>query len=193
MKHVMFDLETFGTAPGSVLRSIGAVGFDPEGEGYEDGYYANIDRASCEAIGLLVDPPTEKWWAEQSREAEEQLTRHQKPISDVVGEFHAWFRKTGAEYIWCQGANFDSVLWEAAAKAVGHKFMPWKFWNVRDTRTIYHMLRFNDKTIKRAGTYHNALDDAKHQVACVQAAMRQIKNLGAAPAPKQIDLEDLLA
>jgi len=171
MRHIMFDLETFGTAPGSVLRSIGAVAFDPWGEGHGKEFYANIDRASCEALGLKVDPATEKWWAGQSREAENQLLANPVALTDVVKSFHDFFRASGAEYVWCQGANFDSVLWEAAAKATGVKFMPWKFWNVRDTRTAYHLAKFNEKSVAREGTYHNALDDARHQVVCVQKAV----------------------
>lgn len=202
MSHVMFDLETFGTRPGSVIRSIGAVVFDPNGSGHGDGFYANINRKSCEDLGLTVDPATEKWWSQQSRDAEWQLEGNQKPLPEVVNAFGAWFVSVGGEYIWCQGANFDSVLWEAAIVAAGRKVAPWKFWNVRDTRTIYHMARFNDKTIKRDGTFHNALDDAKHQVACVQAAMRKIRGndttardeisfLKSAP-PRALDLEALL-
>lgn len=185
MTHVTMDLETFGTRPGSVLRSIGAVVFDPNGKGHGDGFYANIERKSCETLGLTVDPATEKWWSEQSRDAEWQLEGNQKPLPEVVNSFSDWFVRVGGEYVWCQGANFDSVLWEAAVIASGRKVAPWKFWNVRDTRTIYHMAKFNEKTLKRDGTYHNALDDAKHQVLCVQAAMRMFK--GAEPVKVEED------
>lgn len=193
MRHIMLDLETFGTAPGSVLRSIGAVGFDPHGSGHEGEFYVNIDRGSCEAVGLTVDLATEKWWAEQSKEANDQLMRGPIPVLTAVKSFHAWYATVGGEYVWCQGANFDSVLWEQAAKACGAR-VPWKFWNVRDTRTIYHMARFNEKTMKRSGTYHNALDDAKHQVACVQEALKSWAGgaLKAAVAPQQSDIEELL-
>lgn len=172
MTHVMLDLETFGTKAGSVLRSIGAVIFDPRGEGTGDEFYYNIDRESCERIGLTVDRDTEEWWARQSREARDSLLVNPQPIGVVIMEFHSWFTRLGGEKIWCQGANFDAVLWESVCAAAQIR-VPWKFWNVRDTRTVYEMFRFDPKSLPRAGTYHNALDDAKYQAECVQKAIKR--------------------
>lgn len=184
MAHIMFDLETFGTKPGSVLRSIGAVVFDPATGHTGATFYSNIDRASCEAVGLTVDPGTEAWWKKQAIEAQNALLQNCRPIADVVRDFHAWFRTNGGNEIWCQGANFDSVLWQSVADAVRQP-VPWKFWNVRDTRTAYDCFGLNANAIGRAGTYHNALDDSLHQVRCVSAAYAR----GRVPAPS---LEDML-
>jgi hypothetical protein len=114
MAHVMFDLETFGTKPGSVLRSIGAAVFDLDTGDVFSTFYKNIDRASCEAIGLTVDPATEAWWSQQSQEARDALLTNPRHFGEVATTFHTWFRENGGVQIWCQGANFDSVLWEAA-------------------------------------------------------------------------------
>lgn len=140
-------------------------------------FYHNIDRASCEAIGLHVDPSTEKWWSEQSQEAQAALLTDCRPFAEVATAFHKFFKDNGGELIWCQGANFDAVLWEAAvAKAWPSKsFVPWRFWNVRDTRTVYDLAELDTKTIERAGTYHNALDDSLHQIACVTAAVKLLR------------------
>lgn len=171
MTHVMLDLETFGTAPGSVIRSIGAVVFDLDGNiGNE--FYANIDSETCREAGLTVDPKTVAWWAKQSREAQNSLLVNPQSLGFVVADFHGWFITNGDWHtrVWSQGANFDPALWEAAALAV-KELVPWKFYNVRDTRTAYEIGKFDDKTIAREGTYHNALDDCKHQVRCVAAAI----------------------
>ena len=54
--HVMLDLESWGTLPGSALRSIGATTFSPYGDCHtEKTFYANIDRESCECAGLVVN------------------------------------------------------------------------------------------------------------------------------------------
>lgn len=170
----MFDLETFGTQPGSVIRSIGAVYFDPQGAEAPRHltFYANIDRKSCEDAGLTVDPETEAWWAKQSPEAQKALLQNCRPLAEVAREFHDWFNRHIGWQIWCQGANFDAVLWEAAVRAVGLS-APWKFYNVRDTRTVYEAFGFDTKSVQRIGTYHNALDDARHQAVCVQKAFRR--------------------
>ena len=177
MAHVMFDLETFGTKPGSVLRSIGAAVFDPETGQTGATFYANIDRASCEAVGLKVDPNTEAWWAKQHAHAQAALLKDPQPLAKVASDFHAFFKASGGVEIWCQGANFDSVLWEAAINALwpSKSFLPWKFWNVRDTRTVYQIAGFNPDSVSRAGVYHNALDDSLHQIRCVAAAVQLLR------------------
>ena len=167
--HVMLDLETFGTKPGSVLRSIGAVRFTLQG-GLLDEFYTNIDRASCEESGLAVDPDTERWWSQQSKEAQDGLLVDCRPLPEVVKSFSGWFNKSPQAYLWSQGSNFDGPLWEAACVKVSLA-PPWKFFNARDTRTAYDIGGLDPRSVPRAGTYHNALDDAKHQATCVIKAL----------------------
>lgn len=176
MNNVMLDLETWGLRPGAALRSIGAVQFDPYGTTTGDEFYLNIDDASCEKLDLHKEADTVQWWAKQSQEAKAALQVDPVPIEEVVIAFHEFFKRVRGMWIWSQGAAFDVVLWEYIAHRLKNP-VPWKFWDVRDTRTAYEMARFDSRTIKRRGTYHNALDDAKHQVACVQAAYRRIKQV----------------
>jgi len=175
MTNVMIDLETWGTAPGSALRSVGATTFDPYGTVTGADFYLNIDEVSCLAAGLTKDPGTVMWWSDpKKREANAQLLVDPVPLVEVVIAFNDWWRRQRAIFPWGQGAGFDPVLWECACRAV-RQDVPWKFWDARDTRTCYDMAQFNTKTIKRIGTYHNALDDAKHQAACVQASYRRVQ------------------
>ena len=172
MNHVMLDLETLGTAPGSAILSIGAVVFDLDGA-LGASFYANIDGASCIDAGLKTDPQTVKWWRSQSLDAREALQLNKRPLSEVVADFGTWFSLNRGHCVWAQGANFDPPLWEAACRAIG-KSPPWRYWNARDTRTVYDICGFDAKAFPRgaAAVYHNALDDAKHQVACLAAALR---------------------
>ena len=175
MKDVMFDLETWGTAPGSALRSVGAVFFNPTTGELGKEFYANISDESCEAAGLTKDENTVKWWSRQSQAAQDALLVDPKPLETVIDEFKAFFKENGGREVWAQGSNFDPVLWEAALGRFENRRTPWFFWDTRDTRTVYRIAQFNPKWIAREGTYHNALDDAKHQVACVAAALGRIK------------------
>ena|ERR1700730_5639460 len=169
--HVMLDLETWGTAPGSALRSIGAVTFSPYGDPsfLESSFYSNIDKVSCESAGLKIDAKTVEWWAQQSCEASSALTSDQKHLTDVIREFAGWWIRNDATYVWSNGANFDEVLWRMACQAVGCE-APWKYWNVRDTRTCWHLARLNPKTIRREGVVHDAIADARHQAVCITKA-----------------------
>lgn len=170
----MIDLETWGTRPGAALRSIGMVTFalGRPAEGREP-FYSNIDSNSCEHAGLCREQGTVDWWARQSRQAQESLLINPRPLADVVALAEQWLGRRQIKYVWCQGANFDVVLWEAACRAVGRE-APWRFFNVRDTRTLYDAGGFDPRTLDREGIYHNALEDAIHQVACVQAAWARV-------------------
>jgi hypothetical protein len=170
MNHVMLDLETFGTKPGSVIRSIGAVMFDPFTGSTGSEFYRNVDKQSCIDAGLTVDASTERWWSQQSKEAQDSLLVDPKPLAEVVRDFNKWFIVNSGAQVWSQGSNFDGVLWEFACAAVKQR-VPWKFYDTRDTRTVYDIFGLNSSSVSRAGTYHNALDDAKHQARCVAVAV----------------------
>lgn len=174
-RHVMLDLETLGTRPGCVIRSVGACSFELEQPVVGGGFYRNVSRESCETLGLHVDPKTEAWWAQQSDEARAHLEPDQRAIEDVVREFHEAFRGTGAACIWCHGATFDVPIWEAAAHLLGIR-SPWKFFNVRDTRTLFDLAYFDTRDVGREGTHHNALDDAVFQARCVQSAYQKLRS-----------------
>ena len=166
----MLDLETWGTAPGSALRSIGACTFIPATGETPQTFYRNITRASCEAVGLVVDPETVKWWDDQSPEARAALEPDQQPLTTVLLDFFKWWDAVGGETIWSHGANFDEVLLKSAIAAVMLE-APWQFWNVRCCRTVLAL--GNRRPLRNKGTHHNALDDAIAQAVAVSAALRQ--------------------
>lgn len=173
MKHAMVDLETWGTAPGSALRSIGAVIFDPGSVGLGATFYRNVDFTSQEAIGLVKDPRTEAWWAEQTVDAQLALSEEQVPIKQALVDLARWWVAEGAVYVWGHGANFDPVILDVAYRKTFpdvDKPTPWEYWNVRCCRTVLALNR--RKPDRSIGTHHNALDDAKAQARAVQAAFR---------------------
>lgn len=177
MNHIMLDLETFGTRPGSVIRSIGAAVFAPRGIGWGATFYQNIDKESCTAVGLTVDPRTEEWWSKQSQAAKNDLLVDPKHLIVVANLFSQWCIANQVEKVWCHGATFDVVLWAAAVAVIGQD-VPWKYNNVRDTRTLYELTGFDVKTVPKIGNAHNALDDCKFQVHCVQGAIRRLAPRG---------------
>lgn len=161
MNHCMIDLETWGLTPGSALRSIGARMFDPVKKTLGETFYANISRASCEELGLRVDPKTEEWWAGQSAYAQTALETNQKHLFDVIEDFEFWWKRVKAEQVWSHGANFDIVLWEAVCRTVGYD-TPWLFWNTRCCRTVLSM--GNRKPMRDEKTQHHAIADCDAQI-----------------------------
>lgn len=175
MKHCMVDLETFGLAPGSALRSIGAVMFDPfrhcvMGETF----YRNIDKDSCVSWGMTINPDTEAWWAKQTVEARSALESAKVGLSIALESFRQWWGQQGAEFIWAHGANFDPVLLASAYDAIGEK-EPWHYRAVRDTRTVYWLGGVEVETLDRTGPKHHALHDAINQARAVQIAIEKMR------------------
>lgn len=167
MTHVMIDLETLGTQPGSVILSIGAVLFDPaksvsECLGAE--FYCVVNRQSCEAAKLEVSQDTLDWWTKQSDEARKVLNESLGESSTAIGMALtqlAEFIPEGAK-VWSNGANFDQPLLDVAYNRCGVA-LPWKYWNSRCYRTIV-ALHSGEKAIRPPTVCaHNALEDAKWQ------------------------------
>lgn len=172
---VMVDTETWGTRPGAAIRSLGAVFFNPETGELGDEFYSNISDTSCKKLKMHKDPGTVEWWGKPEMAlANKQLGQDQLPIEEVLAKFEQFWRRGRGIHFWSQGLNFDDPLLAWAFHAAGIK-QPWEFYKAQDTRTSYRLAGFNPFTIKRQGTYHNALDDAKHQVVCVSLAVKKLR------------------
>jgi exodeoxyribonuclease VIII len=73
--------------------------------------------------------------------------------------------------VWGNGANFDNVILRNALDRYGYSAL-WKYSNDRCFRTMKNILPKIEAT--RAGTYHNALDDAIYQVNYLQMAVAKV-------------------
>jgi len=167
MNHVMIDIETLGTAPGSVILSVGAVVFDPDGDALGAEFYANIDPVDCQKHGLTIDAATVLWWFDQTEDARAHLKPMRLPLTHALGGLAAFLRDNQVKRVWGHGATFDPVLLDAACRACGLK-TPWSPYDVRDTRTLYELAGVKPDRAK--GVHHNALDDARAQAAAVTLA-----------------------
>lgn len=164
MTHIMLDLETRGTAPGSIVRSIGATVFDPITGELGATFYANITEESCRAAGLTADAATEAWWSKQSAAAKAALEDKQQPLPQVLVRFGYWYRDQRGSRLWCHGPSFDEALLAAAYRALGLP-PPWSYSDARDTRTVYDLAGITPDRSK--GTHHDALNDAIVQARAV--------------------------
>lgn len=168
LRDVMIDIETLGTAPGCAILSIGAVMFGPSGLG--ETFYATVLVQSCTDAGLVIDAGTVAWWMSQSDQARAAaFAADGLPLSAALNALSAWFLQQAAERPWCHGATFDIPVLEAAYKAC-RMLPPWRYWNVRDTRTLYDLAGV--KVDRSAGEHHNALDDAINQATAAAKALR---------------------
>jgi hypothetical protein len=169
--QVMVDLETLGNGSNSVIIAVGAVEFDPDTQTLGSEFYAVVDPQSCVDAGLEVDVSTVLWWMKQSDAARSAFQRPGKPLQDILIDFAKWYPSGAA--LWGNGATFDNVILGNAFRALNIE-QPWKFWNDRCYRTLKNLLP--DVPLGRAGTHHNALDDAKTQAAHANKLLAALAN-----------------
>ena len=180
MHDLMIDIETMGTKPYSAIVSIGACFFDIETGDIGPKFYEVVSIDSCQKLGMNLDAATMQWWMKQDEAAKKIFFGFKRPVIDVMKDF----QKFCSEYVskkvlrpWGNGSSFDITLMESAFELTGVE-CPWNFWNVRDVRTIVALgsgISDAKNTIKREGTYHNALDDAIHQVKYVSEIYRTLR------------------
>jgi len=165
LTDVMIDLETMSSRPDAAIAAIGAVAFDMKNMAIGESFYTTVDLQSCEDLGLHFSAGTVSWWMRQSEQARRDvLGGEQLDLITAMTGFSLWLQEhcvsQGHLKVWGNGANFDPVIMESAYRACKEP-VPWQFWNVRCFRTLKGM--YNIKMQERAGTHHNALDDAMHQ------------------------------
>jgi hypothetical protein len=170
-KHLMVDMETMAVSPSAVILSLGAVHFNPYGNGYGDKLYFKIDLDDQDKLGREIDPSTLDWWSKQDPKAMEEAFSpdNRVPLAEAMDRFHkfAW----GCDAFWSHGATFDLVIIEDIYRQLG-KPLPWNFWQLRDTRTLFD-LGWNSDMPK--GDLHNALQDAIRQSVGVQNIYSKLK------------------
>lgn len=176
MTHVMLDTETWGLTPGSHLRSIGAVEFDPNRGALGSKFYANVSAQP--SYGLTSDASTREWWAKQSFDAREMLQHKQLDLLIAIKRFAVWFEGLDVEpariRVWAHGPQFDCSIVDAAFRAVKLP-TPWHYRAPRDTRTMLEAAGMDPTTdFPLVGTEHNALDDAISQALGVMEAFNRL-------------------
>ncbi len=156
--HIMIDLETMGTRPNAPIIAIGAVAFDAET--IHDEFYSVVDLADAVAEGAVMSPDTVLWWLKQSDAARAAFDRPGDPLGLTLGAFREWITKFNLDGVWGNGASFDNTILSEAYQRIGTS-APWPFWKDRCYRTMKNV--HPGVQMERAGTHHNALDDAKTQ------------------------------
>ena len=172
---IMIDLETLATSTDAAILTIGAVRFDPFGDEISDPncekFYVKVDLESCTNLGLVINDDTVEWWSRQSQEAQDEAFSPDNRI-DIVDAMHQLYRFCwGAKRVWSHGAAFDVVICEHIFKKI-QKAVPWSFWQVRCTRTLFD-IGIDPK--RPPVLKHHALEDAWNQAVGVQNVYKKLR------------------
>ena len=175
---VMIDIESLHTSLDCVILTIGAVLFDPKGQGIIDRIEIRPTiEDQTDVYDRKINEDTIAWWGKQSPEAiEEALGDHGRvSFQDAMTQLHkfCWNR---AKSPWSNGATFDIPVMENAWRQLG-MVPPWNFWDIRDTRTLYDVTGVK---LKDGGhvTSHKAVEDAERQAIVVQQGYMKLMKAG---------------
>lgn len=163
----MIDIEGLATGPEATILTIAAQSFDPFGTGYFDRhYYARITLESQE--NRTIEQGTLDWWSTQPEAQVEAFAEDNRvPLDEALDELYrlAWQH----DYIWAQGPTYDINILEHAYKSY-NKPLPWKFYRVRDSRTVLSLWPERPQP----PTSHHALEDTRKQISVLQQTLKHL-------------------
>lgn len=163
---LMIDLETTGFKVGCKVLSLGAFGFDKNGNQVE--FYRRFAIDPQEEAGLTDDASTMDWWQRQDPAARAEAFGGTTDPATGLGEFRQWFLEnfSTSKYdnfrVWSCGLDFDFPILQNFMRTFGYNF-PWFFWNQYDYRTVKNLfpaIKADEGNIAK----HTALEDAKAQM-----------------------------
>ena len=173
----MIDIESLDTSPYCVILTIGAVRFDPKGTGVVERLELRPTiEDQTEVYNRVINDDTIRWWGTQNPAALEEAMGDQgrESFKDCMEKLYkfCWNRRA----VWSNGASFDCVVMETAWQQLGMR-IPWPFYTVRDTRTLYEVAGVK---LKDGGhvTSHKAVEDAERQAVVVQKAYKKLMDAG---------------
>ena len=177
-KHVMIDTETLGRTPGSVVRSVAAVEFDPQtGETGRQKVW-KIDLTDSIRYGFKVEASTLKWWMMQSDEARREFVEEaETPLEDFLEDFMQFIAATdeGNDFtLWCLQLDFDVAMlrsmyswYNLNVYRCDEEVLPWNFRKVRDVRPYMDALDSAGLLPPKVADRHTPLADCLAQINCV--------------------------
>jgi exodeoxyribonuclease VIII len=168
--HAMIDLETLATSPQATVLTVGGVKFDPysDVEPHSEFYF----RLDTEGQDRDINEDTLAWWGRQDPKAQEEAFGEENRVTaeDFLSTLPKWMN--GVDVLWGHGYGFDITILEDMLRQVGRS-IPWQFWQVRDSRTLFAMMK-QDPRKGMQTDLHNALADAFYQAKGVQLAYEEL-------------------
>ena len=162
--HVMVDIETLAVSPDACILTIAAQQFNPfEKRSYSElrNFYARISIESQKTRN--VEEHTVEWWANQSPIAKEEAFSDDNRISlsDALSQLSPLIWQS--DFMWINDPTFEVNILENAYQSYNMP-IPWKFYLVRDARTVYSLY----PELAQPQTTHHALEDCRRQIEMLQ-------------------------
>lgn len=183
---VMIDLETLSTNTDASIIEIGAVEFS-ERTGDTGGVFnVIVDPSEWGQNGRHVDGKTLQWWLSQPdaarmRFAQDAAGTETMTLRDALSSLSRFIEGCDSDdadlnvKVWGNGSTMDITALSSAYEHFGME-KPWKFWAVRDVRTVVDLNPSLKKdTPFTHGIQHSAVSDCKHQIKYLTRILRSVR------------------
>ena len=180
-KHLIVDIETLGVTPPAPILTIGMVflDFTKSREGTMTKYYFGVNASEC--VGDC-DEETLAWWGRQDCSVRHEAFNHE-PTPNVFKVVASVIEKEAPHYLWGKAPDFDFGHIGAQMKAHNIE-VPWKFWQLRDIRTIegLHLKcesvrKLNPDENNPSFQPHHALFDALTEALQLKSVLFELRRL----------------
>jgi hypothetical protein len=166
------DIETLDTATTSVVIQIAAAAYTYTDKGAGKTLPAldlKLNTPSQIQRGRTISQDTMKFWFKNSDTKAVLgaiLANQDVPVEIALRTLSDYIKRHDITEIWSQGPTFDITILEHLMAQFDIE-VPWKFYQVRDLRTVQNFVGMDAKAkaIKDGGVTHNALDDVHTQIA----------------------------
>jgi len=167
----MIDLETLHTTPRATVLTVGGVKFNPldDSEPHSEFYY----KLDLDSQDRDVSDDTIAWWGNQDAKVQEEAFSPdgRVHIDEFLDSLPKWM--VGVDVLWGHGYGFDITIIEDMFRQRS-KSIPWQFWQVKDSRTLFTMCAKDPRKVLGQADLHNALADAYFQAKGVQFAYQEL-------------------
>lgn len=180
---MMIDIETLDTARTAVVIQVAAVIFEYDLHGhYKELGDINIPLRVGPQIegGRTVSASTIEWWlSEGNYKVFSQIINggYLVPGDDCALELKAQLHYWKCDEFWFQGPTFDAIILE---DLLGEGVVPWKYYQVRDQRTVDNLARDQAKIKSmKSEINHDAIEDVRNQISRLMFCIRENKPMTA--------------
>lgn len=176
---IMIDIETYSTKSNALILCIGAIKFDPNLDSLDinsiNKFYCLIDIEHSKKFSFDIEKSCTDWWEKQPLELRKEIfeSTNRVTIKKALLALNNWIGESKFNNVWAQGMNFDFPILENAYN-IFNIDIPWKFWQLRDSRTLCEVCKI-PKSFEFNDQVHHPIYDCYRQILSVQKAFKKIR------------------
>lgn len=184
---VAVDLETLDIKKDSLVLTVGLVKFDKNSMDEPfDGVHIRLGIQEQRDKGRTISKGTVEWWARQTPEIREDAFGNEGRVSvkEGIEQIIEYFQVMDSSdhnqgyikinEVWGQGYGFDMTILGTLFELYGYE-VPWKFFEERDSRTLFKLVSKDPRPEEASATLHNALSDAYFQAIGIQRVFNTLR------------------